>query len=224
MATFEETISQLKTQTSQPTQRAGSFEEALKNIGGVGIKAEPRRPFFEREGIVQSILKPAANLGKDIAQLTPQFQEMKRQTEEAQKQIADRLKQTDLSDRTKQIIANIADEVEPLKDIFTPRTPEQMIGDLAGTVLLVVTPASLLRGVGTGLAAQALRGAITGGAIGGAAGFSEGEDIKGVLKSTAIGVGLGAVGEPVLGLAGQGIVRGGKFIAEKAKPVIEKIS
>ena len=178
----------------------------------------------KKEGILQTILEPAVNLGKDIAQFTPQFKEQKQAIEDSSKYIAETLKRTDISDRSKQIIANIADEVEPLKDIFAPRTPEQMIGDLAGTILLVATPASLLRGIGTGLIAQATRGAVTFGAIGAAGGLSEGEDVKGVLKSTAKGAVVGAITAPVLGLAGQGIVRSAKFVAEKAKPFIEKIS
>mgnify|MGYP001600830670 CR=1 FL=1 len=223
--TFEEFLKQTPTAGTSTASIAvpGSFQEFLNK--GAGAKPpESQKPFFEREGLIQTILKPVINLGKDIAQFTPQYQEMAKSVQQSQNLIAEKLKSANIDDRTKQIIANINDNQEPFKELLNPRTPEQILGDVAGTALLVATPASLLRGIGTGIAAQAARGAISGGLIGGAMGLSEKGTPTEVLKSTAIGAGLGAVAEPLIGVAGQAVVKGVKKAAEVIKPYISKFS
>ncbi len=222
---FEEFLKQTPTAGTPTASVAmpGSFQEFL-NKGAVAKPPEPQKSFFEREGLIQTILKPVINLGKDIAQFTPQYQEMQKGVQESQNLIAEKLKSADINDRTKQIIANINDNQEPFKEILNPRTPEQILGDVAGTALLVATPASLLRGIGTGIAAQATRGAVTGGLIGGAMGLSEKGTPAEILKSIAIGAGLGTVTEPLIGIAGQVAIKGVIKAAKVIKPIVSKFS
>src|SRR3990167_1773543 len=156
--------------------KAGSFSEFLakQQTGEKTVSAtETRKPFVEREGILQSIFAAPIGFGKDIAQFLPSRKKAKQSLEDLETITAEALNRTDLTSRSRSIIANIADEVPAYKDVLKAQTPEQMIGDILGTALLAVTPSQFIRGLGTGIAGMATRGAITGGTIGGASALSE---------------------------------------------------
>lgn len=181
---------------------------------------EDTTPFFERNGLIQTILKPAYHLGQDIAAFLPEGQKNREAVDNLSKYVADSLKRTDLTNRQKQIIANISDDLPALQETVEAPTAEEAVGDLIGTAALAVSPAVFVEGIGAGFINLALRGAITGGTIGAASAMSENKSLNEVVKSGLIGAGVGVP----LEIGGAAAIKGGQFIfskvAEKLKPLI----
>jgi hypothetical protein len=211
---------------AQPSQ-GYTFDQFLaEEKGGPAVTATPtpKGSFWEREGIVQEILKPAYNVGRDIAQFFPELRETRHSVVELAKQTAEIMKRTDIPESHKRRLMNVADQTDDiLQDITQSPTGEQILGDVIGLAALAVTPPQI-KALRYGISPYLIRGAITGGTIGGAAGMSEGKDVEGVLKDAAIGAVIGAPLEfgGALGIkAGSKLVRG---VGAKLKPAVENLA
>ena len=196
------------------------------------IKEEPKLPFTERKGLVQTIFKPAIELGKDIAYFLEKEKTEKRQ-EDYRQYMTGKLKITNLPERTKQILANSLDEENPFKNVFEPKSTSQIIGDVLGTALFVLPVGQIGAGVRAISAVKGLamggklvkgfeiagRGAAVGGAFGVAEALAEKEDTAGFLKDVATGAAFGLGVE----FAGVGAVKGVQIAAKGIKNIFSKI-
>lgn len=202
MATFQDFLQQKNTtpQSKLPTaqQSQGNFQQFKKSIGTTTTKKKTI-PFWERNGLIQSILSPAYRLGQDFARTNKQTQSVISTAEQTRKETVDLISReistAPLHTVQKERLGRILDD-NPLGDIALPRTQEQVIGDIIQTVALV-TPFGIQKNLISNTALRlGAEGALVSGTFGLGGALSEKKDpVIGTLKGAAVGaVTLGTVG------------------------------
>jgi len=195
MATYQEIIEERR-KKQQANQRPIT-----------GFATGKRTPFAERQGLVQTIFSAPLNLGRDIFQFTSTAKALKT-TELRAKSIATQIKNSDMDKRRKQELANLLDGLPTYQDVVQPRNAKQIIGDAIGTALFLAPGTFGIKGATK--TATLLRGAVGGGAFGGAEALSSDATTGQFFKQMAIGSFIGAP----LNLGG---VMAGRFAAIAAK-------
>ncbi|KKT92571.1 MAG: hypothetical protein A3E37_00970 [Candidatus Andersenbacteria bacterium RIFCSPHIGHO2_12_FULL_46_9] len=180
-------------------------QQAIKPVSNVA----PRTPFADRRGLIQTIFSAPLRLGEDLFKLTSTAKALKL-TELRGKNLAEQIKNSDMDQRRKQMLANILDDAPTFADVSPPKSAKQIIGDVIGTGLFLVPGTFGIKGVTK--TATLLRGAAAGGAFGGADALSNDATTGDFMKHVAIGA---VVGAP-LQLGGVLAIRGAQKVASAA--------
>ena len=209
---------------NKPVQTS-SFDNFVKNQSQntknniQPIQTTTEKPYWERNGLIQSMFSPAYRLGQEVARnLTGAgdvAQEAIKQTEENQKFLADQIKNNkSLDDRARLNLVRILEE-NPTESLPPARNAEQIIGDVILTAAMVApvgTFSSVSKALGGGvlgkLAAGGISGATAGALFGGGEALSENKDISGVASQTAKGALTGGLLGGALSGIGVGISKG----------------
>jgi CRP-like cAMP-binding protein len=215
--------------TGGPLSPEEFFQQRHQGVSApsFAIPSEPQGE--EKPSLFREIFNSPIELGKDLAaSFSPEAKELDESLRGTMAAV-EKLKSSDMSERQKQIVANIMSEIEPLADVFPAKSYSQLVGDVLGTALWVLPVGQLAAGVRTAEAVAKLgtaarvaqigaRGSLVGGAFGGAAALTEGEDLAGTIKHTFIGA---AVGAP-LEIGGVYAFKGLKHTASSALQAIKK--
>lgn len=180
----------------------------------LSIPSQPAKPFWERSGIVQDLLGSFYNLGKDLGQLDPYVQNIQKELKGRQMKAAEDLRNNNyVSQRQKEILANLADGNNPMYKLSAPRTDLEVTGDVLQSAAWFIPGgwfmkggAGIAGGVAKTLGAKVLEGATVAGSTAAiataGAKLSEGGTVEDAVKAGVLaapfGIGLG-VAIPVAG-------------------------
>lgn len=213
--TFEEILQQQGFES--PSSLPHLFRDIPTQISrgeAASRRTSERLPFAERQGLVQTIFRAPLQLGTYLARFTPEARALK-ESELQTKALAERVRNSDLDTRRKQMLANVLDGAPTFDEVFPPRSAKQVIGDVIGTALFLVPASFGIRGATR--AATLARGAATGAAFTGAAAASEDATTGDMFKAISFGA---VVGAP-LQLGGVLAARG---VRKAARGVFEALS
>src|SRR3989338_7791567 len=117
-------------------------QQAIKPVSNVA----PRTPFADRRGLIQTIFSAPLRLGEDLFKLTSTAKALKL-TELRGKNLAEQIKNSDMDQRRKQMLANILDDAPTFADVSPPKSAKQIICDVIGTGLFLVPGTFGIKGV-----------------------------------------------------------------------------
>jgi hypothetical protein len=209
------TISQNKKDNSEK----GSILRSLfsQPIGVGQFLAEKTKNYKQNVQAVSNAQTQQRSVGAQVLQQRGVIPNEEEYTQQNAQKMLDRIKNSNVDDRQKALMAGIINDSFDTNPLPPPKTPKQALGDILGTALFVVPVGEaigILRGASIG--ATAIRGAVAGVAVGTTVGMSEDEDLPGIIKSAALGGAVGAPLEAGVGLA----IRGAGKVVTTAKEKI----
>ena len=197
--------------------RTSIQERPQRTYGNVQTVAQQMAGEREDTGFLKAIVKPAEELGKDIAELFPEVKGARRKIQE-------------LRDTGDAEMITIADDLE--KQLGRKPTLSKVIGDVAGTALLAIP----IPGLKFLKVAPTLRTFVAGGlwssGFGAAEALSQDKDSSQVLSQAVVS---GLIGAPLVAggglvmkyggrLVGKGVSKVGLKIPEALKPIHAQLS
>ena len=193
-------------------------ESTLGRLMRNPLKTEAEAEERNSPSILEVLFREPQELGKTLA-MTPKMIEAQEEADESKsellKKVLERNRRGELDpDVFRRIGKILGEDVAPLPEGIVKST-EQIIGDIAGT-LLWVTPiheVKILKGLST--VSRLARGATLGGAFATAAGMSEDADIEELAKRFALGAAIGGPLEAATPFVFKGL---GKALLLAAKP------